>query len=229
MTVSARPTSTSDDDRRPDQSRSDSLLKERRATTDPEVREITIDTWAIQLDNGESLRDLNVGDAVDLHTGTEFDGLWIAKEFSEQAAVITLQAARVIDNCAADVAISCRYSGTRHAHPVDVDGRTLRRPQPATTSADTFAAISACFTADLAAILGEQPPTAVTPTSFIDLTERAMHVLAGANRDHLQRAGEELDYAVGHLTDALPLTGADQRDRLARARTHLRYAIATTR
>jgi hypothetical protein len=56
-----------------------------------------------------------------------------------------------------------------------------------------------------------------------------MHILGAANREYLQRAGEELDHAVGHLTDALTLTGADQRDRLARARTHLRYAIETTR
>ncbi|WP_406003412.1 hypothetical protein [Streptomyces sp. NBC_00829] len=102
--------------------------------TAPEAREITIDTWAIELDNGENLRDLNVGDAVDLHTGTDFDGLWIAKEFSEQGAVITLQAGQIIENCADDVAISCRYSGTRHAHPVDVDGRVLRRTETATTS-----------------------------------------------------------------------------------------------
>ncbi|MFF0087835.1 hypothetical protein ACFYR1_50775 [Streptomyces canus] len=56
-----------------------------------------------------------------------------------------------------------------------------------------------------------------------------MHVFVDANRDHLQRAGEELDYALGHLADALSLTGSDQRDRLARARTHLRGAIETTR
>lgn len=56
-----------------------------------------------------------------------------------------------------------------------------------------------------------------------------MYSFVGANRDHLQRACEELDYAVGDLTEALTLTGADRRDRLARARTHLRYAIEITR
>jgi hypothetical protein len=97
------------------------------------------------------------------------------------------------------------------------------------TKDDTFAALAVCFTADLAAILGEDPPVGITATGFIDLVERAMHVFGGANVDYLQRAGEELDYAIGHLTDALTLTGGDQRDRLARARTHLRYAIETTR
>ena len=97
------------------------------------------------------------------------------------------------------------------------------------TAHDTFAAVTVCFTADLAAIVGEDPPVGLTPTGFIDLAERAMHAFAGARRDHLQRAGEELDYAVGHLTDALTLTGSEQRDRLARARTHLRYAIEITR
>ncbi|MEU9157987.1 hypothetical protein AB0D59_47555 [Streptomyces sp. NPDC048417] len=94
---------------------------------------------------------------------------------------------------------------------------------------DTFAALMLCFTADLAAIVGEEPPVGITETDFIDLVERAMHVFGVANRDHLQRASEELDYAVGHLTDALTYTGCERRDRLARARTHLRYAIETTR
>ncbi|MFL4946558.1 hypothetical protein ACJ6WE_04120 [Streptomyces sp. MMS24-I31] len=97
--------------------------------TASEVREITIGTWAIELDNGENLGALNVGDAVDLYTGTDFDGLWIAKEFSEQGTVITLQVGKVVENCADDEAISCPYSGTRHAHPADVDGRVLRRPE----------------------------------------------------------------------------------------------------
>ncbi|WP_316784504.1 hypothetical protein [Streptomyces sasae] len=97
-----------------------------------------------------------------------------------------------------------------------------------TRHTDTFAALSQCFTTDLAALTRGEPPADITPTGFVDLVERAMHVFSAANRDHLQRAGEELDYARGHLTDALTLTGADQRDRLARARTHLRYAIETT-
>ncbi|MFF7987007.1 hypothetical protein ACFZDK_49375 [Streptomyces sp. NPDC007901] len=97
------------------------------------------------------------------------------------------------------------------------------------SNTDTFAALSQCFTTDLAVLTNEEPPAAITPTGFVDLVERAMHVFSSANRDHLQRAGEELDYARSHLIDALTLTGADQRDRLARARTHLRYAIETTR
>jgi hypothetical protein len=94
---------------------------------------------------------------------------------------------------------------------------------------DMLSALTMCFTADLAAIVGEEPPVCITAAGFIDLVERVMHVFGAANRDHLQRASEELDYAVGHLTEALTLTGSDRRDRLARARTHLRYAIETTR
>ncbi|MFD3622762.1 hypothetical protein ACFWWT_48175 [Streptomyces sp. NPDC058676] len=94
---------------------------------------------------------------------------------------------------------------------------------------DTFAALTVCFTADLAALINEEPPAGITATGFIDLVERAMHVLDSANVGYLQRAGEELDRAIGHLTDALTITGGDQRDRLARARTHLRHAIETSR
>ena len=101
--------------------------------------------------------------------------------------------------------------------------------QPSPTKDDTFTALIACFSTELAALTSEEPPTDVTPTGFVDLTERAMYVFVGAKRDHLQRAGEELDYAIGHLTEALTLTGGDQRDRLARARTHLRYALEISR
>ena len=99
--------------------------------------------------------------------------------------------------------------------------------QPSTH--DTFTALIDCFTVDLAALINEDLPGDITPTGFIDLVERGMYSFVGANRDYLQRAGEELDYALGHLTDALTLTGSDQRELLARARTHLRYAIETTR
>ncbi|MEU3620083.1 hypothetical protein ABZ725_48565 [Streptomyces sp. NPDC006872] len=94
---------------------------------------------------------------------------------------------------------------------------------------NTFAALIACFSRNLAALLGEEQPGDITPTGFIDLVERGMHFFGAARIDYLQRAGEELDYAVGHLTDALTITGGDQRDRLARARTHLRYALETIR
>ncbi|MDX3528235.1 hypothetical protein P1P75_17765 [Streptomyces sp. ID05-39B] len=101
--------------------------------------------------------------------------------------------------------------------------------QRITVKVDMFSALTMCFTADLSAIVGEEPPRGITANGFIDLVERAMHVFGAAKRDHLQRASEELDYAVGHLTDALTLTGDEKRDRLERARTHLRYAIETTR
>ncbi|MGW3653554.1 hypothetical protein [Streptomyces sp. NPDC000878] len=100
--------------------------------------------------------------------------------------------------------------------------------QPSTH--DTFTALTACFSTDLAALINEDlSPGDITPTAFIDLVERGMYAFCTANRDHLKRASEELDYALGELTDALTLTGSDQRDRLARARTHLRYALEITR
>ncbi|MFI1177868.1 hypothetical protein [Streptomyces melanogenes] len=97
------------------------------------------------------------------------------------------------------------------------------------TPTDTFAAVTACFSTDLAALIGEEAPRSITPTGFVDLVERAMHVLDRANVDSRRRAGEELEHAIGWLTDALTTTGSDQRDQLARARTHLRSALETTR
>ncbi|MFB1044400.1 hypothetical protein [Streptomyces chrestomyceticus] len=110
------------------------MAKGPTTTTGREIREITIDTWAIGLGTGENLRDLNVGDAVELRTGTAFDGRWVAEEFSERGAAVTLQAASVVANCADGTEISCRHSGTRHAHPVAADGRGLRRPETATAA-----------------------------------------------------------------------------------------------
>jgi len=97
------------------------------------------------------------------------------------------------------------------------------------TKDDTFTALTDCFSTDLAALIDEETPGDTTPTGFIDLVERVMNVLGSASVGHLQQASEELDYAVGHLTDALTINGVDQRDRLARARTYLRYAIESTR
>lgn len=102
----------------------------------------------------------------------------------------------------------------------------ITQPQSHT---DTFTAVTACFSTDLAALIGEEAPHNTTPTDFIDLVERVMNILDSASVDYRQRAGEELEHAISHLTDALTITGGDQRDRLARARTHLRYAIETTR
>jgi hypothetical protein len=93
------------------------------------VREITVDHWAIELDNGESLRDLNVGDAVDLHDMPgQFQGLWIAVKWDgDDRNVCTLQAAEATTDCAA-IEAGCRFCGTRHAHPVNSEGQLLPRP-----------------------------------------------------------------------------------------------------
>jgi fumarate hydratase class II len=94
---------------------------------------------------------------------------------------------------------------------------------------DTFDALSDCFSADLAALIGEQAPQSVTSASFIDLVERVRDVLGTASVGYLQDAHEDLDDAVTHLTDALASPAGDQRSLLAWARTHLRDAIEATR
>ena len=93
------------------------------------IGSITIETFSVELDNGENLRDLNIGDSVDLRPDTGHPGLWIATEFhGEHQDRITLQHAEVVENCGADPAIACKFSGTRHAHPVDLDGNVRPRP-----------------------------------------------------------------------------------------------------
>ncbi|MEV7683213.1 hypothetical protein AB0O64_32430 [Streptomyces sp. NPDC088341] len=95
-----------------------------------------------------------------------------------------------------------------------------------TTQADTFAALDACFTADLAALIGSEPPRSLTPIRFIDLVEEVRDVLADSRLGHLQEASDDLDSAAGHLTDALTSPAGDRSSLLAWARTHLRDAIA---
>lgn len=94
------------------------------------------------------------------------------------------------------------------------------------TKTDTFAALNDCFTTDLAALIGDDPPRNVTPASFIDLVKRVRDVLAMASVGNLQDASEDLDTAVTYLTDALTSPNGDQPSLLAWARTHLRDAIA---
>ncbi|MFE4055557.1 hypothetical protein ACFXP3_04470 [Streptomyces sp. NPDC059096] len=96
-----------------------------------------------------------------------------------------------------------------------------------TTQADTFTALSDCFTADLAALIGDEPPHDVAPNTFIDLVERVRDVLASSSMGNWQDAGEDLDSAVTYLTDALTDPGADRPVLLARARIHLRDGIET--
>ncbi|MFD9515410.1 hypothetical protein [Streptomyces mirabilis] len=103
---------------------------------------------------------------------------------------------------------------------------TQTQPQEHT---GTFAALSDCCSADLAALIGEEAPRNATPTGFIDLVERARDVLGAAGVGYLQDAHEDLDDAVTYLTEALTSPAGDQRSLLAWARTHLRDAIETAR
>jgi hypothetical protein len=93
------------------------------------IGSITIRTESIQLDNGENLRDLTIGDSVELEPSTGHGGLWIAASFQgSYQDWITLQYAEVVDGCGHDPAIACQFSGSRHAHPVDLDGKVRPRP-----------------------------------------------------------------------------------------------------
>lgn len=93
------------------------------------IREFTVDHWAIEVDDGETLRALNVGDAVELNASTGHPGLWIAAEFiGDDREVVRLQAGAATDDCAA-AGVGCAYAGTRHAHPVDTDGQLHPLPR----------------------------------------------------------------------------------------------------
>ncbi|MGW2612829.1 hypothetical protein ACWC4A_52580 [Streptomyces mirabilis] len=94
--------------------------------------------------------------------------------------------------------------------------------------ADSFSALSDCFSVDLAALIGEEPRN-VTPTGFIDLVKRVRDVLGTTGDARLQEAHEDLNEAVTHLTDALTSSENDQRSLLAWACTYLRDAIETAR
>ncbi|MFH8886607.1 hypothetical protein [Streptomyces californicus] len=95
------------------------------------------------------------------------------------------------------------------------------------TAAATFAALDACFTADLAAIIGSDlPQHDLAPTRFIYLVEEVRDVLGASSHRPWQEASRDLDIAADHLTDALTAPADDQSGLLAWARTHLRDAIS---
>ncbi|WP_432003694.1 hypothetical protein [Streptomyces sioyaensis] len=91
--------------------------------------------------------------------------------------------------------------------------------------ANTFTALAACFSADLATFIAEDTPQDPSPADFIDLIDRVRNVLGSASLGSLQEAEEELDAAATYLTDALNGAEDDQATLLACARTHLRNAI----
>ncbi|MEU5836361.1 hypothetical protein ABZ820_22205 [Streptomyces diacarni] len=95
------------------------------------------------------------------------------------------------------------------------------------TRTDTFTALRDCFATDLAVLIGDEAPRDFTPNAFIDLVERARDVLGSSSLGNWQDATEDLNRAVGYLTDALTSRDGDQASLLAWARTHLRDGIAT--
>lgn len=108
-----------------------SLPAEVPAPAETLIGSITIRSESVQLDNGECLRDLAVGDSVELRADTGHEGLWIAAAFhGDYQEQIALQYAEVVDDCGNDPVIACKFSGTRHAHPVDLDGKVRPRPTP---------------------------------------------------------------------------------------------------
>ncbi|QSS95491.1 hypothetical protein [Streptomyces sp. M54] len=94
-----------------------------------------------------------------------------------------------------------------------------------TAAATTFAALNACFTADLAAVIGSDQPRSVGPRRFISLVEEVRDVLGASSHRPWQEASKDLHIAAEHLTDALTAPAEDQPPLLAWARTHLRDAI----
>ena len=93
------------------------------------IGSITIDCGSGELDNGETLRDLFVGDSVELRPDTGHEGLWIAAKYhadGDWAGHITLQHAEYVDCAGTENA--CKFAGHQHAHPVDLDGTV--RPHP---------------------------------------------------------------------------------------------------
>ncbi|WP_030704952.1 MULTISPECIES: hypothetical protein [unclassified Streptomyces] len=96
-----------------------------------------------------------------------------------------------------------------------------------TAAATTFAALDACFTADLTAIIGSDlPQHDLAPTRFIYLVEEARDVLGASSHQPWQEAGKDLAIAAIHLTGALTAPADVQSGVLARARTHLRDATS---
>jgi hypothetical protein len=96
-----------------------------------------------------------------------------------------------------------------------------------TTQTDTFTALDNCFTAELAALIGSEPPRGLTPNRFIYLVEEVRDVLAGSSLGNFQDSSDHLDSAAAYLTAALTEPATDQAALLAQARIRLRGAIET--
>ncbi|WP_331734017.1 hypothetical protein OG345_40995 (plasmid) [Streptomyces sp. NBC_01220] len=96
-----------------------------------------------------------------------------------------------------------------------------------TQTVDTFSALHTCFSADLAVLIGSQPPRYLSPAGFIDQVEEVRDLLADSRLPHHEDASDDLDHAADHLTEALTSTDDEQLAHLSQARTHLRDAIGT--
>lgn len=87
----------------------------------------------------------------------------------------------------------------------------------------TFEQLIADYSAPLSNITNRTPAT--TPTELIAQVERARDSISTAHIGTLQEAAEEFDTASNLLTEALAAPITVTPDLLARADTHLRYAI----
>ncbi|GAB2949759.1 hypothetical protein [Streptomyces sundarbansensis] len=90
----------------------------------------------------------------------------------------------------------------------------------------TFASLDACFTADLAAIIGSgMSHRSLAPARFLYLVEEVRDVLGASSHGPWQEASQGLAIAAEHLTDVLTAPAGDQAGLLAWARAHLRDGI----
>ncbi|MEV6403937.1 hypothetical protein AB0M58_13460 [Streptomyces bobili] len=99
-----------------------------------QIGAIVLPTSSVVLDDCENPRDLAVGDSLQLQPATGFGGLWIAVQFDDDHSHFALYNAKITTNCGRNSAIACPFHGARHAHPVAIDGRLLRRPTTVRTA-----------------------------------------------------------------------------------------------
>ncbi|WP_240512552.1 hypothetical protein [Streptomyces griseoruber] len=118
-------------------------------------------------------------------------------------------------NTGGDTSSPTAVLGTNTPQP-DCQGGLVAAP-----ANNTFTALSACFSRDLAALISEEAPHDPTPNEFIDLVARV--------RDAVNPVSGDLMDALTELTEALNGPADDQREQLARARIHLRNAVEAVR
>lgn len=93
------------------------------------IGHIIIPSDSVEMDNGENLRDLRVGDSIELRPDTGHGGLWITDSFHGQhREYVKLLYAELVTDCCSIQGVACKFTGTPHAHPFDLDGNIRRRP-----------------------------------------------------------------------------------------------------